>query len=117
MSQRIGRHHRDADILLADARANSFGLESAGVFQLRGNGTLLLTASELHFFMILPEREVRIPLTAITGTEIVRKHLGKTVGRELLKVHFTAGGGQPDAIAWYLRDPRAWLTRVDELRA
>ncbi|MBK9051763.1 MAG: hypothetical protein IPL78_12865 [Chloroflexi bacterium] len=46
---------------MKDLKANSFGLESAGVWQARGNGGLVLTGKELHFFMLIPNKEVRVP--------------------------------------------------------
>jgi hypothetical protein len=38
-------------ILLIDDRANSFGVESAGAIQIRGNGCLAATADEVVFLM------------------------------------------------------------------
>jgi hypothetical protein len=114
LTARIARHHRQEDILLRDLMANNFGLQSRGVIQLRGNGALVLTAAELHFFMLVPEEEFRIPLGAIREVSLVRAHLGKTVGRQLLKIRFTREGAE-DAVAWYVRDPEAWRLKLTEL--
>src|SRR5512147_2315477 len=70
------------------AGANFFGQQSHGVTQLRGNGTLVITDSEVYFEMWLPRRELTIPLSAVQGSETVRGFLGKTVGRPLLKINF-----------------------------
>jgi len=103
-----------ASVLVADYRANFFGIESAGVLQMRGNGALVLTKTALEFFMFVPARRITIPLADVTRTEIVRSHLGKTVFRDLLKVRFDRGAG-PDSIAWYVPDPGAWRDRIDTL--
>jgi hypothetical protein len=116
LEARIAKHYRRQDILLEDLGANSFGRQSAGVWQLRGNGGLVLTNKTLHFFMFLPKKEVCIPLETISELSIVNGHLGKITSRELLKVHFSADG-KPDSIAWYLADPRAWKARIEQLTA
>jgi hypothetical protein len=87
---------------LIDPGANFFGQESKGVTQLRGNGTLVLTDSELYFELLVPRREYRIPLASIQSVETPMGFLGKTVGRRLLKVTYRSEGGQNDAIAWYV---------------
>lgn len=99
---------------MKDLKANSFGVESAGVFQLRGNGGLVLTGKYLHFFMFLPGREVCVPLDAITEITITKSHLGKATIYDLLKVHYSVAG-KMDSIAWYLTDPQAWNNKIEEL--
>jgi hypothetical protein len=113
---RIAAQYGKNEILMQDLGANSFGLESKGVMQLRGNGGLVLTAKYLHFFMFIPKREVRIPLEAITQLALTKSHLGKATIYDLLKVHF-AVDGQPDSIAWYLADSQAWKNRIETLLA
>jgi hypothetical protein len=103
---RVGRDR----ILLLEDGANSFGVESRGRWQIRGNGCLAATADEILFIMWWPRREVRIPRSAITGVERARSHLGKTVGHQLLRVHFTSAEGRPDSIAWWVRDVSRWET-------
>lgn len=95
-------------ILLMEDGANSFGVESRGRAQIRGNGCLAATADEILFLMWWPRREVRIPRRAVTGVERARSHLGKTVGHELLRVRFTNDEGRPDSIAWWVRDVSRW---------
>src|SRR5687768_4488400 len=65
LENRIAEHHGPEDIVLKDLGANCFGLESKGVMQWRGNGALVLTEKELHFFMFLPKWDLRIPLADI----------------------------------------------------
>jgi hypothetical protein len=116
LERRIAEQYRDEDILLKDLGANCFGLESGGVWQVRGNGGLVLTRECLHFFMFLPKKEFRVPLDAVTEVTFVKSHLGKTVGYDLLKVRFTADG-QPDSLAWFVTDPTAWRERIEAMRA
>ena len=96
------------NIFVIDERANSFGIESKGVAQIRGNGCLAASDDELMFLMWLPRRELVIPRELVTGVDRVRSHLGKTIGRDLLKVSFTNSEGNPDSIAWYVSDIEAW---------
>lgn len=116
VERRIAAVYAPGQILLKDLTANSFGLESAGVWQIRGNGALVLTRDCLHFFMFLPSRDFRVPLDAVTGVTFTKHHLAKATIFDLLKVVFSADGKQ-DSIAWYLSDPAAWKHRIEELRS
>lgn len=116
LEARIASYYGPGDILLKDLAANNFGLESWGVWQGRGNGALVLTMDCLHFFRFVSSGDVRVPLKAITEVTFTRTHLGKATIYDLLKVRFTVDG-KPDSIAWYLTDPKAWKSRIEELRA
>ena len=96
-------------IILGPASANTFGQESLRVRQLRGNGLLLLTETELYFGMFLPRKDFRIPINLITKIEIAKSHLGKTKFRDLLKVYFTNNTGKEDSIAWLVKDLESWI--------
>ena len=96
------------DIVLIDERANSFGVESKGAAQIRGNGCLAISDAEMMFVMWLPRREIVIPRHLITSVERVGSHIGKSIGRDLLKVSFTNAEGKPESIAWYVTDIEAW---------
>ena len=98
----------DSEIVAIDNRANCFGLESAGVTQIRGNGCLAATNDEILFIMWIPRKEIRIPRSWITSVERAKSHLGKTVFRPLLLVRFTNDQGAADAVAWLVRDLPAW---------
>lgn len=97
-------------IVAIDERANSFGLESAGTAQIRGNGCLAATADELLFVMWVPRRRLRIPRERITAVERATSHLGKTIGHPLLRVRFTDERAAPDAVAWFVNDLPIWET-------
>lgn len=115
---RVAQRYTKAEILLQDDLAQSYGLESRGVSQTRGNGTLVLTTSTLHFFQFSPDQEIEIPVSKITETKIVRSHLGKTAGVDLLHVTFSTAAGTPDSIAWVVRpSAMTWKATLDERKA
>lgn len=116
LESRIAARYAEHDVLLKDLTANCFGLESAGKFQVRGNGALVLTAKVLHFFMFLPRKEFVVPLEAITEITFTRRHLGKATIHNLLKVRFM-NEGKADSLAWYVADPEAWKGRIEEMTA
>ena len=86
------------------------------MWQGRGNGALVLTDQYLHFFRFVSGADLRIPLRAIAELAFTQSHLGKATIHDLLKVRFTVDG-QPDSIAWYLTDPRAWMERIEAVQA
>ncbi len=111
----LKQRYRDKEIH-AEANANSFGVESRGMNQMRGNGLLLLTSHELVFGMFTPETEVVIPLTNITTIDIVKWHLGKSVFKPLLKVYFVNDEGNKDSIAWWIANPEDWKISLEKCR-
>ncbi|MBK9001865.1 MAG: hypothetical protein IPM35_39585 [Myxococcales bacterium] len=104
-----------SDVVLSELMAQSYGEESRGATQARGNGALALTKDELFFLLYVPERELRIPLASIEAVTMPRSHLGKTSGAKLLHVRFRRDAGQ-DAVAWRVLDPEAWKFQLDALR-
>ncbi len=96
--------------------ANFFGQESGGVMQMRGNGTLVLTAIELYFERWLARKEYRIPLNAIQAIETPTSYLGKTNFRPLLKVVFKDEAGNTDSMAWLVRDLEGTIRALEEAR-
>lgn len=95
--------------LLREGDANSFGVESAGRWQVRGNGNLALTEHELLFAQWMPNRLVRIPRDSIVEVTTARSHLGKWIARDLLKVVWTTDLGTQDSIALWVKDLDGWL--------
>lgn len=95
---------------------NFFGQESNGATQLRGNGTMVLTSSEIVFERWVPRKEYRIPFARIQAIETPRAFLGKSVGRQLLKVVYTNDSGQSDSIAWLVPDLEAFKQTLENLR-
>ena len=52
----IHENYNNRSVLLVDDISNFFGLESSGVWKVRGNGVLLLTEEELFFGMWKPKK-------------------------------------------------------------
>lgn len=96
----------DEPILVAE-NANYFGRRSAGRFQIRGNGCLALGEDQLVFVQWLPRRDLVIRRSAITAVDSVDSHLGKRVGRPLLRVAF-----EGDVAAWWVHDLDRWLATL-----
>lgn len=109
--RRAAGHFAGLD-LLREEDANSFGIESAGKWQVRGNGNLALTEHELLFAQWVPNRLVRIPRRSIVEVTTTRSHLGKTIFRDLLKVVWTTELGAQDSIALWVKDLDGWLAAL-----
>lgn len=84
--------------------ANLFGVRSAGAMQVRGNGHIALTADELAFSQLVPERVIHVPRSRISAVRTESSYLGKAVGRELLVVTW-----DEDEAAFYVRDLDRWV--------
>lgn len=95
----------DARFILAGA--NCYGRQSRGSGQMRGNGTLVLTDTELIFEHWLPRSETRIPLRAIDQVDTTKSFRRKWSLRPLLRVIFRTETGATDAIAWLVEDAAA----------
>lgn len=102
--------------MLRESDANSFGVESGGVWQVRGNGSLALSKRELLFAQWVPNRLLRISRGSIVEATMVRSHLGKTIRRDLLKVVWTTELGTQDSIALWVADLDGWLEALGEDR-
>jgi hypothetical protein len=70
---------------------------------------LALTKRELLFAQWVPNRLLRIPRRSIAEVTTVRSHLGKSMGRDLLKVVWTTELGTQDSIALGVGDLEGWL--------
>lgn len=93
-----------------------FGQESRGAAQMRGNGTLVLTDSELVFEQWVVNRTFRVPYSAIVAIETPRAFLGKSQGVKLLKVAYRDEAGNPDALAWRVRDLDRAIAAIQSAR-
>ncbi|MCK5117092.1 MAG: hypothetical protein KAR44_10860 [Candidatus Aegiribacteria sp.] len=98
--------------ILTSPMANFFGIQSRGMRQIRGNGILLLTASQIYFRMLLPGRELHVPLRSITSVETPNSFLGRTRGSKLLKVDFRNDTGGTDSVAWLVPDLEKWVEAI-----
>jgi hypothetical protein len=116
LTKRVAEHCRPEEIVLSDLTAMSFGQESRGKTQLRGNGALVLTQTELLFLQAVTHRDLVIPLERVTATSFVRSHLGKFTAYRLVKIAFDLGAG-PDSIACIVRNPDDVRAKIDQQRA
>ena len=115
--KRDSAHRRYPDARHIDVGPNSFGQKSRGKAQVRGNGTLILTDSELIFEQWVPSREFRIPLRAIRSVETPKSFLGKTQGVPLLEVGYLNEAGEVDSMAWRVAELSEWMRKLDETSA
>lgn len=111
-SRRARRHFEGLDLLREEEGANSLGIESAGRTQVRGNGNLALTEEELIFAQWIPNRVTRIPRASILEVTTAKSHLGKWIGRPLLKVVWTNERAERDSIALRVRDLDGWIAAL-----
>lgn len=98
-----------ATLVYAEYTASSFGVESRGALQWRGNGALILTEKTLAFFQLFVEHELVIPVERIQALRLVHKHLGKATTSRLLRIEFQ-GNERLDAVAF-------WVPKPEELKA
>lgn len=106
---------KDKKILLADDMSNFFGLESLGVWKVRGNGVLLLTEDELFFGMWKPQKELVIPIKSIIEITNPKSHMHRSIFRPLLKVTFKNTNGENDSAAWYVQNLDKWNDGINKL--
>ncbi len=77
---------------------------------MRGNGHLAVTEHAIAFAMMVPRRTLLIPRDRVTGVGEAKGHLGKWVGRPVVKVSFLREDGTPDSVAFDVgRDRKGWL--------
>ena len=113
----INREFPKGTAVLGPASCNFFGVKSRGSRQMRGNGILILTGAGIVFRMLIPERELRVPVRSIESIEKVRSHLGKTKNVPLLRIGFRNSENLPDSVAWAVRDVDGWIKALEEMRA
>lgn len=99
-----------------DRAANFFGQESLGRTQMRGNGALVLTDTELIFEMWVSDKQFRVPLLNIQSIENPASFLGKSRLTPLLKVVYRNEKGVTDAMAWQVSDLAGWVRLIDAAR-
>lgn len=113
---RVLARYPEKDIVKMDLTAMSFGQESKGKFQGRGNGALVLTAKEVVFIRAVMETVLVIPLTRVTNLSFVHSHLGKATPFRLLKIEFDGDAGQ-DSIALIVKNPTEFRDEIEKARA
>jgi len=98
----IHEKFKDKHVLIADDISNFFGLESAGIWKIRGNGVLLLTEEELFFGMWKPKKDLLIPVNSIIEVTNPKSHMHRSVSRPLLKITFKDQNGETNSAAWFV---------------
>ena len=73
LEDRIAAHYGPDEVLMKDLAANSFGLESKGVWQGRGNGGLVLSGGYLHFFRFPSNNLSRAARKGLSGSECTNR--------------------------------------------
>jgi hypothetical protein len=111
----IHQKYKDKKLLLVDDISNFFGLESSGVWKVRGNGVLLLTEEELFFEMWKPKIDLVISIKSIIEVLNPKSHMQRSVFRPLLKILFTNDNGVVDSAAWYVRKLDDWNKALNKL--
>jgi hypothetical protein len=102
----------EPNILAMDDTADSFGVTSEGVGQIRGNGCLAATAEGLLFVQWAPRKRLWIPRARILKVGGSNAHLGKSTGDALLRVEFRTEAGLVDSAAWLVHDLPTWLAEL-----
>ena len=88
--------------------ATCLGVESAGLGQVKGTGTLVLTDAEVAFAQWRPDHLIRVPRSAIAEVDTTRSYLGKTMNADMLRIRWT-DEGNPDTVAFFVRELDPWL--------
>ncbi len=109
----VQRRWKPSAILISNA--NYFGQESSGAKQVRGNGIIVLTNSELYFEMLLPKKSWIIPVHTIQAVANPTSFLGKSRGGPLLKVTFQNQHGVVDSMAWQMHDVATWTKTLENM--
>ncbi len=111
----IHEKYKNQKLLLVDDISNFFGLESLGVWKIRGNGVLLLTEEDLFFGMWKPKRDLLIPVKSMIDISNPKSHMHKSILKPLLKVTFTNVNGEIDSAAWFVRKLDEWNRVLNKL--
>ncbi len=96
--------------------AQSFGIRSKGVGQLRGIGQLALFDDELVFVQAIANNHVRAKRSDIVSVTTPRSFLGKTQGVKLLAVEWRTAD-TTDQIALRVQDLDGWLADLGGVTA
>jgi len=110
--QKILKDLDDQKIILEEHQANFFGQRSKKYKQVRGDGLLLLTESDIIFEMYLPQKSLVIDRKSIKNISTPRSFLGKSKLTQLLRVDFINTEGNEDAAAWAVKELNRWVTEL-----
>ena len=81
-------------------------------YQLQGNGALVLTPDMLWFSLLLPDKQIEMPLQNIRAVEAHNRQRRRP---PLLAVTFVdAAAANEDQVIFALKDPQSWKKIIDE---
>jgi hypothetical protein len=103
-----------AEVLAVSGKAGFLGRKPGPLAQIRGNGILVLTRSDLTIYMLKPGVEHRLPLDHVEYIDHPRFFHGKFGGRRTLVVHFRDDIGEKCAMGFWVPGPREWAGRIIE---
>ena len=87
--------------------------KSAGKFPIQGNGALVLTPDVLWFTLLLPEKQIEMPLRDIRSVQVGR--LKRKGEQPSVFVDFVdATSGFEDRVVITLKEPWSWKKMIDE---
>lgn len=96
--------------------ANLFGQRSRTAGGIKGTGALVLSRDRLWYGLVVPKREIEIPITSIRSVTTPKSFMDRTIFRELLCVRFSGPDGE-DEIAWAVQAPEKWRQAIETVRA
>ena len=79
--------------------------------QVQGNGALVLTPDMLWFTLLIPEKQIEIPLQNITAVEV---HTQPRRSQMLVITFVDATATNEDQVMFTSRDPQYWKRMIDE---
>jgi len=76
------------DVLAISKEAGYLGMKPGALAQIRGNGILVLTQSDIKIYILKPGLEYGLPLDWVEWIGHPRFFRGKYAGRRMMVVHF-----------------------------
>ena len=114
-SEKMWRFANPGAVVVLSANGASCAAFPGEKVALRGNGLLVLTETELHFWMWAPDKRLRIPLSNIRSVDTVRRFAGRIGRLPMLHVAFTDGERMLET-AWTLAGAQNWVDEINRCR-
>ncbi len=105
---------REDEAILFCKSANFSGFSSLGFKQIRGNGLLALYEDELVFEMLLPAKEVVVPVAAIKHIDTVKTHAGRGLMYPQLHIIYE-NNDKTEGVAWAVKHLEEWLAILNQM--
>lgn len=115
MTEVAGRQS-PGEVLALSKEAGYLGRKPGPMAQIRGNGILVLTRSDLTIYMLKPVSEYGLPLGWVEWIGHPRFFRGKYAGRRMMVVHFRDDAGRKGSMGLWVKRPREWARRIMEAR-